>query len=539
MSQTPLLEKALGGLLPGHAYLVHGQPGVGKTILGLQACHGWTLGGKRAVFLTREKGEDLLEQASLLGLSLEPAWGEGRLALLSSAPRLSRQVRGRGLDEFLCRLREAGGDAETVLLVIDPVTLIFDDLRGSHVARGAAQLVARLREWGWTALLIGRSGRLRRHGLLDALSERCWGVLELARSHSSRDAAESPFTLRVVRPRQPMPAGACVPYAIALEAGLIATPESLPVASSAAAGRGPHRARALIACADRDPLEPLIGLLRYAMDIEVVGDGVAALSRAATWQPEVVVLQSELPRLGGLAVTRALRQGGYAMPIVVVATEERRRSDRVRALLCGATDFVEGPFDLHETAFRIRMASRVRVDTIHAGCEEHRLESLIEKGRQSVVETPEFLELTGLALRRGARFSSPVSLVTFAFVDEGATPREMGLWSRFRGVLARSVRSGDLVCFPTPQRAATLLCHETSRGAEAFVDRVRERVAREFGTAAVETLNGRLRTSHWTLEGVLPETANLAELLESAFGRARLPGDGDEDRAAATGTDGR
>ena len=27
----PLIEPAVGGLLPGHAYLVHGAAGVGKT----------------------------------------------------------------------------------------------------------------------------------------------------------------------------------------------------------------------------------------------------------------------------------------------------------------------------------------------------------------------------------------------------------------------------------------------------------------------------------------------------------------------------
>lgn len=536
--QIPLLDRALGGLVPGHAYLIHGQPGVGKTILGLQVSHAWSQAGLRVVYLTREKGEDLLEQASLLGLSLEPAWQEARFVLLSSAPRLSRQVRDLGVDAFLERLREHGRD-ESTLLVVDPAVTLFGDLRGSHVARASGQLLDRLREWGWTVLLIGRTNRLQPHGLLDALNERCWAVIELQRTRASRDAGESPLALRVQKSRATTSTGALVPYTIALESGLVATPERLGTGESAPSGGGPWRPRALIACADRDPLEPLIGLLRYGMDIEVVCDGVTALSRAATWQPEVVVLQSDLPRLGGLAVTRAIRQGGYGMAVVLLSSGERRRSDRVRALLCGATDFIEVPCDLQETAFRIRLAARVRVEAPRTIAEEHRLESLIEKGRQSIVEVPEFLEVLGLALRRGARFSTPVSLVAFAFDDEGASPHALTLWSRFRGVLARSVRAGDLVCYPTPQRAATLLCHETRSGARSFTERVRERVAREFGTAAMELLGARLLTGRWTLAGAVPQVENLNELVESAFERARPIVEMEAEPAAeATGTDG-
>jgi len=536
--QLPLLDRALGGLVPGHAYLIHGQPGVGKTILGIQVSQAWLQAGLPVVYLTRERGEDLLEQASLLGLSLEPAWQDSHLTLLAGAPRLGRQIRDLGVEAFLQKLREHGGD-ESTLLVIDPAPMLFGDLRGAHAARGSAQLLDRLREWGWTALLIGRTSKLQPHGLLDILSERCGAVIELQRTRVSRDGGESPLTLRVLKSRATSSTGAVVPYTIALEAGLVATPERLGAGDATGPHGGPWRPRALIACAERDPLEPLIGLLRYGMDIEVVCDGVTALSRAATWQPEVVVLQSDLPRLGGLAVTRAIRQGGYGMAVVLLSSGERRRSDRVRALLCGATDFIEYPCDLQETAFRIRLAARVRVEAPRTIAEEHRLESLIEKGRQSIVEMPEFLEVLGLALRRGARFSTPVSLVAFSFDDTDASPHALTLWSRFRGVLARSVRAGDLVCYPTPQRAATLLCHETRSGARSFTERVRERVAREFGSAAMQILGERLLTGRWTLAGAMPQVENLTELVESAFERARPIVEMETEPAVeATGTDG-
>jgi len=520
-SKIPLLEQALGGLTPGHAYLIHGGPAVGKTVLSLQVSHAWAQAGGRAVYLTADAPEDVLEQASLLGLSLEPAWRSGRFILCAHGPRVARQVRDHGMEALLARLAEQADPQTPTALVCDPVTPFFSAMRRSEAGRAASLLFDRLREWGWCSVLLARSGELRRpRGMLDILSQGCQGVLELTRLTGARDANESPFALRVVKSSQPASTGTVVPYAIALEVGLVASPGAECEPDPRTEDHEHRRARALIACAERDALEPLIDLLRRSMHVEVVCDGVDALSRAATWRPEVVVVQPDLPRLGGLSLTRALRQGRYTMPIVVLSSGERRRSDRVRALLCGATDFVEGPFDLREAAFRIRMASRVRVRAPEIGTEEHRLLSLLEKGRYPVVELPEFLEMTGIALRRAVHFSTPVSLVTFAFDGDGASARETALWDRLCGVLTRGVRAGDLVCFPGPRRAATLLCHENHYGARAFGERLRDRVSRELGSAALEVLERRLQAGRLTLEGETAETIDLSELLASAF---RMP----------------
>jgi CheY-like chemotaxis protein len=541
-TQIPLLERALGGLLPGHAYLFHGVSGVGKTVLALQVARHWTEGGRRVLFLTTDPPENLLEQASLLGLSLQRIWERRELVLCSYGPGVAAQVRTHGMRAFLEHLREAGGPGANAI-ILDPVTPIFDAYsNGSVIERDARLLCEALRGWNWSTVFLADTTDLRqRPGLRESLAMRCSGVLELCTSRGRSNPAESPFLLKIERARQVTPAGAIVPYAIALEAGLIAVP--MPVEEEEE-GREPQRdrpARVLVASPENPDLEPLTRLLRRTMDVETVADGASALARAATWNPDVLLIQTELPRLSGFAVCRALRQGRYTLPVILLTVGGRRRSDRVRALLSGATDLVQSPFDLREVAARIRMASRMRVAALETGVEQHLLEVLAAQAQDNVLDVPAFLEALGIGLRAAARFSSPVSLVTFRFHSRADERAVDDAWGRFRRILQQDIRCGDLVCFPDSWRAAALLCHENRGGAAAFTERVGDLARRDLGAAALLSADWRIDTASLTIDAPAFETADVRGLLDEAFAEARFfmgePEVGDELRM--TGTDGR
>lgn len=536
--QIPLLERTLGGLLAGHAYLLHGVSGVGKTVLALQIARTWTSGGRRVLFLTTDTPESLLEQASLLGLSLQRDWERGDLLLCTYAPGIVGQVRMHGMRAFLDHLYEAGR-AGTRGLIMDPVTPIFEAFSSSvEIDRDVRLLSHVLREWEWSTVFLADTGDLRqRPGLRESLGQHCSGVLELCTSRGRPNPAESPFLLRVERARQMTPSGSVVPYAIALEAGLIPVP--VPSDDETANARAARPARVLMASSEKEEFEPLAKLLRRTMEVEMVPDGVAALARAATWGPDVLLLQADLPRLSGFSVCRALRQGRYTVPVVLVTGKGRRRSDRVRALLNGATDLVQAPFDLREVAARVRMASRMRVASLETGVEQHLLDVLTMKAQENVLEMPEFLEALGIALRAAARFSSPVSVVTFQFHPGGPEPAEGEAWSRFRQLLRQGVRSGDLVCHPDPWRAAALLCNENRDGAAAFAERLRRLALEEYG-ASLFTSGWWIDSGRLTIEGSTMVETDVRDLLAEAFedagpflGTASEPGE-----YRMTGTDG-
>ncbi|WP_265522965.1 response regulator [Oerskovia flava] len=93
-------------------------------------------------------------------------------------------------------------------------------------------------------------------------------------------------------------------------------------------------------------------------DVSIAHSGVGGLDAAATWHPDLVVLDLGLPDLDGLEVLRALRAWS-AVPVVVLSARQTS-DDKVEALDAGADDYVTKPFGMDELLARIRAAVRRR-----------------------------------------------------------------------------------------------------------------------------------------------------------------------------------
>ncbi|SFM18643.1 ATPase domain-containing protein [Methanolobus profundi] len=75
-------KKISGGYPKGKGILITGVPGAGKTIFGLHFLHKSCMDGKKCIMVaTEETPEDLLEQASMLGLGLESFLENGTLKI--------------------------------------------------------------------------------------------------------------------------------------------------------------------------------------------------------------------------------------------------------------------------------------------------------------------------------------------------------------------------------------------------------------------------------------------------------------------------
>jgi DNA-binding response OmpR family regulator len=90
--------------------------------------------------------------------------------------------------------------------------------------------------------------------------------------------------------------------------------------------------------------------------VEVVGDGIAALERAAAEPPDLVVLDLMLPGMSGLQVCERLRAAGPVPVIMLTALGEE--TDRVVGLQTGADDYVTKPFSPRELALRVASVLR-------------------------------------------------------------------------------------------------------------------------------------------------------------------------------------
>jgi two-component system alkaline phosphatase synthesis response regulator PhoP len=111
--------------------------------------------------------------------------------------------------------------------------------------------------------------------------------------------------------------------------------------------------------------QDIAGLIKHtlerggAADAEVVSSGDAALKAVAARPPDLVILDLNLPVMGGLEVCRVLRARSDArhLPIIIL-TARTSESDRVAGLDLGADDYVTKPFSLRELTARVRAVLR-------------------------------------------------------------------------------------------------------------------------------------------------------------------------------------
>lgn len=97
-------------------------------------------------------------------------------------------------------------------------------------------------------------------------------------------------------------------------------------------------------------------------EIHLAHNGVEALEKIHTFQPDTVLLDVVMPQLDGMAVLRELRKTDQNTSVIMVSALSSE-SLVVRAMLDGADDFVGKPFTLKTIRVRIKQAiekSRLR-----------------------------------------------------------------------------------------------------------------------------------------------------------------------------------
>jgi DNA-binding response OmpR family regulator len=97
-------------------------------------------------------------------------------------------------------------------------------------------------------------------------------------------------------------------------------------------------------------------LRRNGYDVVVARDGAAALVRWKEDNPDLILLDVDLPKVDGWTVCREIRSQS-STPIVML-TAASAEQDVIRGLEIGADDYVIKPFSLPELLARIRAALR-------------------------------------------------------------------------------------------------------------------------------------------------------------------------------------
>lgn len=105
----------------------------------------------------------------------------------------------------------------------------------------------------------------------------------------------------------------------------------------------------------REALRRSLAFEGYAVQTAV--DGLDALDKAASYAPDLIVLDIQMPRMDGLTAARRLRASGSVTPILMLTARDTV-GDRVTGLDAGADDYLVKPFELDELFARVRALLR-------------------------------------------------------------------------------------------------------------------------------------------------------------------------------------
>jgi len=110
---------------------------------------------------------------------------------------------------------------------------------------------------------------------------------------------------------------------------------------------------------DEDAITSILTPLmeRAGFDTAVAVDGEAGLRKVSEFVPDLVVLDVLMPRANGREVLRSLREQGNWTPVILL-TQVGDAAERTMALVEGADDYLNKPFDPHELIARIRAVLR-------------------------------------------------------------------------------------------------------------------------------------------------------------------------------------
>ncbi len=101
----------------------------------------------------------------------------------------------------------------------------------------------------------------------------------------------------------------------------------------------------------------LKGLREDQHVVDLAENGPAGLDQVGHAAYDAVVLDLMLPGLDGFALCRALRGQRIDTPVLILSARDQVR-DRVRALDCGADDYLVKPFAFEELLARLRALDR-------------------------------------------------------------------------------------------------------------------------------------------------------------------------------------
>jgi two-component system, OmpR family, alkaline phosphatase synthesis response regulator PhoP len=154
-------------------------------------------------------------------------------------------------------------------------------------------------------------------------------------------------------------------------------------------------------------------------DVRVAGDGRTAITAAAEWNPDLVLLDLMLPGVDGYRVLQEIRGTGSRVPVLILSARGEE-ADKVRGFRLDADQYVTKPFGILELLERVaallRRSARDARDTSPTSLEFGDVSvdlgsRTVTRAGQSVALTPKAYELLLALVRRRGDVASRAELL--------------------------------------------------------------------------------------------------------------------------------
>jgi two-component system KDP operon response regulator KdpE len=100
-----------------------------------------------------------------------------------------------------------------------------------------------------------------------------------------------------------------------------------------------------------------VTLGKSGFDVTEASTGEEALSQIRSTHYDAVLLDMNMPGMGGMTACKAMREMSPGLPILMLTVRDSQ-DDKVEALESGADDYVTKPFHMRELTARVRAAIR-------------------------------------------------------------------------------------------------------------------------------------------------------------------------------------
>lgn len=153
-------------------------------------------------------------------------------------------------------------------------------------------------------------------------------------------------------------------------------------------------------------------LEREGYEIHCADNGIVALKKAKTINPDLIILDLMLPDISGEEVCRLVRKESD-VPILML-TAKSAEDDRINGIVMGADDYLTKPFSPREVVVRVqailrRVKKTEKVERIEFNNKQLAIDlskkEVIVKGQDVILTPIEYKLLTNMALNPGRVYS--------------------------------------------------------------------------------------------------------------------------------------